>query len=175
MLAIISCKSSKSESDKIDIAKRYFKVLDTSNDSDLSELMADSLTTIEGSYTQTYSKYDYVQFLKWDAVFDPNYDILHIEASDGLVIAKISKLDTRISFLNGEAFITNQTLKFHDGKIIQIEIVYENFNETLWGQRKDSLLAWIDKNHPELSGFIYDQTEPGAINYLKAIDLYVNR
>jgi len=42
----------------------------------------------------------------------------------------------------------------------------------LWNLTKNEMVTWIKKNHPELDGFIYDQTKTGAQNYLKAIALY---
>jgi hypothetical protein len=33
----------------------------------------------------------------------------------------------------------------------------------------------IDKNQPELNGFLHDQTKTGGMKYLKAIELYENK
>ena len=173
-IGFISCKYSEKEIDKVEIAKQYFKVLDNSDYSKMSDWFADSLTTIEGEYKQTYSKRDYLEFLKWDSVFDPNYEILVIEQNNGIVKAKISKMDKRISFLHEDPFITNQIIKFKNDKIISVETEYVDFNKATWERNKNGLLSWIDENHPELNGFIYDQTESGGIKFLKAIEIYKN-
>jgi hypothetical protein len=62
---------------------------------------------------------------------------------------------------------------FKSGKIAEIENVeYQNVNWSTWTKNRDSLVNWIDKQHPELSGFINDMTKTGGINYIKAIELY---
>ena len=172
---LLSCQFSKKNSNELNIAKAYYNVLNNSDFSIISNWFGDSLTTIEGKYTNTYSQEDYIEFLKWDAVFDPSYSILSMEEQDGLVTAKISKIDKRIAFLHEEPFITYQTLKIDNGKVISVETQYVDFKETIWTKNRTELLDWIDKTHPELNGFIYDQTEAGAKKFLKAIELYTNK
>ena len=71
-----------------------------------------------------------------------------------------------------EPFQTIETLKFRKNQIVRVETEYVNFNEALWEKNKNELLEWITLNHPELDGFIYDQTESGGMTFLKAIELY---
>jgi hypothetical protein len=175
ILGVVSCKNSKKDIDNLEIAKRYYNVLDNSYVSGIASILADSLFTKESDYEQTFSMKAYVDWMKWDSVFQPSYKILEIEEDNGIVNAKISKMDKRIFFLHKEPIITNQVIQFQKGKIISIETHYTNFNEKIFSKNKNELLSWIDKNHPELNGFIYDQTELGGIKYLKAIDLYTNR
>lgn len=175
IIGFISCKNSENKINRIDISKQYFKALSSSNYSKVSNWFADSLTIIEGEHKQIYSKSDYLKLLKWDSVFNPSYEILKIEQKNGIVKAKVSKMGKRISFLHEEPFITNQTIKFLNEKIISLETEYVNFNEVTWERNKNELLSWIDENHPELNGFIYDQTESGGIKFLKVIELYKNR
>jgi len=111
----------------------------------------------------------------WDAVFSPKYEILNIAQKDGIVQAKISKIDKRIAFLHEAPFITNQTIKFQGEKISSVETEYVDFKQATWEKNRTALLSWIEKNHPELNGFIYDQTEAGGKRFLKAIELYKDK
>ncbi|GAA4272948.1 hypothetical protein U6A24_06700 [Aquimarina gracilis] len=177
-IGFTSCKTSEKEIDKIEIAKQYYKALDNSNGASMKILLTDSLKTEipEYNYKQNYSLEEYIEnWLKWDSVFDPTYKILQIEQENGVVKAKVSKIDKRIFFLQQEPFITNEILRFRKNKISAIEIEYVNFNEEVWEKNRTEILNWIDENHPELNGFIYDQTEKGGIKFLKAIELYKNR
>ncbi|WP_224485126.1 hypothetical protein [Robertkochia aurantiaca] len=166
------CNRYEKEIDQLAIAKRHFTVLDDSNYSKVDFWFSDSLIIEEGSYKQVYSKNEYIELLKWDSVFDPSYEIIELLKLEKGVKARISKLDKRIAFLHGKPFITNQTLRFEKSKIVSIEIEYSNFNDSIWSARKNELLRWIEKNHPELNGFIYDQTESGGEKFLRALELY---
>jgi len=87
-----------------------------------------------------------------------------------------SKTDKRISFLHEQPIVTNQLIRFDQDKIVSIETTeYAVFNDSIFVKNRDSLLSWIDENHPELNGFIYNQTAPGGRQYLKAIELYTNQ
>jgi hypothetical protein len=177
-IGVISCKNSVSEVDKLEIAKAYYEVLDKSNVSGIETLLTDSLLTKETGYDyeQTFSKKEYVEWLKWDSVFEPTYKILEIRQENGTVKAKISKTDKRISFLHKEPIVTDQVIHFDKDKITSIETTkYVIFNDSLFVANREKLLNWVDENHPELGGFINDQTKTGGMKYLKAIELYENK
>lgn len=177
-IGFISCKRSEKEIDKLEIAKKYYKVLDNSDDSEIAALLTDSLLTkeTESGYEQTFSLKEYVEWLKWDSTFDPTYEILQIEQEDEIVKARVSKIDKRILFLHEKPIVTNQIIRFDNDKIIGIETTeYVLFNDSIFVKNRNGLLSWVDENHPDLNGFINDQTKAGAIKYLKAIELYQNR
>jgi len=177
-IGIISCKNSEKEFDQLEIAKKYYKVLDKSNVSGIETLLTDSLLTkeTEYNYEQTFSKKEYVEWLQWDSVFKPTYKILEIGQKNGIVKAKISKTDKRISFLHKEPIVTEQVIRFDMDKISSIETTkYVVFNDSVFVKNRGRLSNWIDKNHPELNGFIHDQTKSGGMKYLKAIELYENK
>ena len=177
-IGLISCNNSEKTIDKLEIAKDYYKALDNADDSAITLLLTDSLLTkeTEYDYEQTFSLKEYVEWMKWDAVFDPTYEILQIAREDEIVKAKISKIDSRILFLHEEPIITNQVIRFDNDKIISIETTqYVDFKDSIFVQNRDQLVSWIEKNHPELDGFLYDQTEAGGMKYLKAIELYKNK
>ena len=162
----------------MEFAKNYYEVLDKSNVSGIETLLTDSLLTkeTEYDYEQTFSKKEYVEWLKWDSVFEPSYKILEIGQENGTVKAKISKTDKRISFLHKDSIVTVQVIRFDKDKITSIETTkYVIFNDSLFVANREKLLNWVDENHPELGGFINDQTKAGAMKYLKAIELYKNK
>ena len=169
-----SCNNSNKEIHNIDIAKSYYQVLNESNISEISHLISDSLGTKElgYDYTQVFSKARYIDWLKWDAVFKPSYKILEINDNKQTIKAKISKTDQLILFLHKAPTVFEQTLYFKNGKITTIENKNVIFNDSIWVKNRTEFLNWIDQNHPELNGFIFDQTEEGGLKYLKAISLY---
>lgn len=177
-LGCISCKNSDPEINKLDIAKQYYKILDTSDDAAIAALLTDSLLTkeTEYDYEQTFSLKEYIEWMKWDAVFDPIYTVIQMEQENETVKTTVSKIDKRIFFLHEAPMVTTEVIRFDHDKIISIERTeYPLFDEATFTKNRSELLSWIDKNHPELNGFIYDQTEAGAKNYLKALALYKNR
>ncbi|MEN1784068.1 MAG: hypothetical protein AAGF77_02920 [Bacteroidota bacterium] len=144
----------------------------------MNEVLTDSLITKipEYEYEVRYSKNDYTNnWLKWDSVFDPTYKVLEMNVEKGIVKAKVSKTDTRILFFMQKPFLTNEILRFENDKIIAIETEYLNFDEKTWGENRAKLLSWISENHPELEGFINEQTKTGGRKFLKALELYGNR
>lgn len=178
VIGFTSCKNSEEEIDELKIAKRYYEALDTSDTSKIASLLTDSLHTkeTEYDYEQTFTKKEYVEWLKWDAIFEPTYEVLQIEQEEEVVKAKISKVDKRILFLHEGPIVTNQVIRFDANKIISIETTkYEVFNDSIFSKNRGELLCWVDENHPDLKGFIYDQTEAGAQKYMEIIRLYQNR
>ncbi|MCF8714293.1 hypothetical protein JM658_05570 [Joostella atrarenae] len=144
----------------------------------MEDLLSDSITTAipKYEYEIKYSKNDYVNnWLKWDSVFEPSYEVLEMNLENGNVKARVSKADIRINFLMQKPFLTNEILRFQSGKIVLVETEYLNFDNETWGENRSELLEWITENHPELKGFIDDQTEAGGVKFLEAIKLYEDK
>lgn len=182
LIGLMSCKTSEKEKvkekSKLEIAKQYYKALDNSDRLEMLTLLADSIVIRENAdnYEERFSQNGYAVWLKWDSVFEPTYKILEIEEENAVVTAKISKIDKRLFFLTEEPMVWNEIVRFDNNRIVKVErIEYEVFNVEKFLKNRDELVSWIDKNHPELSGFLYDQTKAGGMKYLKAIKLYNNK
>lgn len=176
LITIASCTSQKKESDKIQVVRNFHKGLNDADHKLVATVLYDSITIKENISTSTFTKSDYQNWLAWDAVFKPTYKLIEIIEKDGKVITKISKECKRTLFLNGEPVITKEVFEFNDGKITSLEILeHIVFHDEKWNAKKELFVSWIDENHPELNGFIYDQTKKGGENYLKAITLYNSR
>ena len=179
LLAIMGTSCKRAEKiDRLEIAQEYYRVLDESDEIGLMPLLADSILTkeTEYNYEYTYAQRDYMQWLKWDSAFEPTYKVLEMVEENDRVKVRVSKMDKRIAFLHKEPFITNQILQFENDKIASIETIkYVNFNDSLFVKNRDELVNWIDQYHPELNGFINDQTEVGGMKYLKAMEYFQNK
>ena len=171
---MVSC-SSKEDIDLLKITEKYYKALDESDTSLIKTLLQDSLLTRENEYyyEQKFAKEEYVEWIRWDSVFDPSYEILEIKQIENTVKIQISKKDKRVLFLHEKPIVTNQVVHFNKNKIALVETVeYVVYNDSLFVRNRQRFLDWIDKNHPELAGVIYDQTRIGGMKYLRAIELY---
>lgn len=99
--------------------------------------------------------------------------MISIKYTDSTVDVTQSISSKRFEFLGNNPLITKKRICFENNKITQIEtLAYQNVDWKVWTEKRDSLVKWIDSNHKELSGFIYDLTQKGAEDYLKAIELY---
>ena len=172
----ISCQQSNKRIDKIEIAQNYIKALNTSDYDGIIGLFKDSIRMKEVVYSSVFSKDNYYQLFQWDSTFSPTYKLLEIKEVNDVVQMKVSKECPRILFLNEEPMVTDEVLKFEEGKIESVEITkYVVFNQKGWDRNRANLVEWTETHHPELDGFLYDQTRKGAINYLEAIKRYQAR
>lgn len=175
---LLGCKNSEREVDKLDLAKKYYKFLDNSNTSGMLTLLGDSIVIRENedNYEERFSQKGYINWLEWDAVFEPTYKIIEIKQDNEIVKAKISKIDKRLFFLHEEPMVWNEIIQFENGKITRIErLKYEVFDISRFVKNREELVRWVDDNHPELNGFLEAQTKSVAMKYLKAIALFQNQ
>lgn len=175
-MVAISCGQKHKEIAKVKIAENYIGALNASDYHQVVGLFLDSIRFNEMNYIRTFTKDDYHSLFQWDSIFAPHYEILEIKEQGDELLLKVSKECGRIRFLQHRPFITKEVMKFKDGAIYSVDVVeYVGFNDALWGRNRENLVLWIKDNHPELDGFIYDQTKTGALKFQKAMELYESR
>jgi len=175
IIGYASCKPSSKEFSELEVAKEYYSLLDHSDAEGMTKLIGDSIVIreTEDEYQEVFSREGYSTWVKWDEVFEPSYKVLEIKHVDKVVKAKVSKIDKRLTFLHEEPMVWEEVVAFKDGMIVKVErINYEVFNVPRFLANRQKLVSWIEESHPELTGFLYDQTAKGGLNYLKAMRLY---
>ncbi len=173
---VLSCNSKVQESKEKELIKKYFASLNNFDLEAIPNYYYDSIRMRENDYLYLASKDSFYIKLQWDSVFRPKYGVLEIEEVDNDLIVKVSKSDPRILFLNEEPTIYRERFTFKDGLIYSSETRdFILFNWDTWDENRSKLVNWIKSNHPELDGFLYDQTKKGALNYLEALKLYGSR
>ena len=80
----------------------------------------------------------------------------------------------KMTYSEYKKIIQNPDIRFKEDNIVGIERSDVLFNDSLFVKNRTDFLNWIEQYHSELNGVIYDQTEKGGMNYLKAIELYLN-
>ena len=81
-LLFVACKDTEKSLTPLDIANTYYEALSNSNGEALKPLLSDTLYTkeLDYDYEETFSKKQYLEnWLKWDAMFDPTYEVLEIK------------------------------------------------------------------------------------------------
>lgn len=173
VILLIGCSQSEKSKSRDELVRQYYTLLDESNHIEIVKLLTDSLVSREMDYSISFSPEEYVELIKWDAVFEPEYEILELTVKEDAVIAEISKQDRRILFLHEQPIITKEEIKFQDDRISSVAITeYIVFNDSIFSLNRSRLVEWVDQNRPELNGFLTDQTEQGGKNYLEAIRFF---
>lgn len=171
---LLSCNTKDQGERERALIKQYYAALNNFELEAIAGYFYDSVRMRENDYLYLASKDSFYIKLQWDSVFRPKYGVLEIEAIDKDLIVKVSKSDPRILFLNEEPTIYRERFTFKQGKIYSSEILeYTVFNWDLWDENRSKIVDWIKENHPDLDGFLYDQTKQGALNYIEAIKLFI--
>lgn len=170
----MGCKSSSDNLTPEEMVMGYINGLNESNFEHIESYISDSLTTREGGFVLSENSKDYYIHFQWDSVFSPKYSAIDSRRiSDNSVEVTLSKTCKRIKYLHDTPTVFKARIDFLNNQIVEIDnfdlIIFDTLK---WISRRDSLVAWIKLNNPELDGFIYDQTPTGAQKYLKAIDLF---
>lgn len=175
IISVISGCSNKKLSPSETITE-YYAAFDSSNFERLISLVDDSLTIVDGEFETTYSHDSFHQQFKWDSIFQTTYKVIKIEEVSNQVITTVASHSLRYEFLKNNPLTCIFKISLNSGKISRIELVgYEGGDFEVWQQERDSLVKWVNINHPELDGFINDLSMDGSKNYLKAIELYEKR
>lgn len=169
----ISCTG---QINKVQIVSDFYKASNEYNFSKLSALTYDTVTIIDGDYLMEYDRQAYYEVFQWDSVFSPHYTMIMNEATASDIFVKISTTSKRFSFLGNNPLVTTHKISFAGSKISKIELIeYVGADFKVWVSKRDELVKWVNKNHPELNGFVQDMTKTGAEKYLKAIRYFTNK
>lgn len=151
----------------------YYEAFNISDYNQVKDLINDSITIIEGDYTMGYTHSTFYEHFKWDSVFRPTNKVIDIQESGNDIIATVEVHSPRFEFLKNNPLTCKHKISFEGSKLTKLEnLDCIDADWSVWEKERDSLVNWIKRNHPELDGFIHGQTMNGAINYLKAIELY---
>ncbi len=172
-ISLTSCHTSNTNVDKV---TQYYNAFNVSNYDQIKSLITDSIVITEGDYVMPYSHETFHEHFKWDSVFQPSYRIIDLLEKNDKVIATVEVHSLRFKFLKNNPLTCKHQISFRSGKLNKFEnLDCINADWSLWEKERDSLVQWTKIHHPELDGFINDLTMNGAINYLKAIELYTLR
>lgn len=152
---------------------QYYNARNAIDFNKVKPLVSDSITIISGDFVMPYNNESFYEVFKWDSVFKPSYKIVELQEKNTQIIAYVTLNSERNTFLKTRDMTCQYEISFNSGKISKIEeLDCKNVNWKVWEKERNSLVNWTKRNQPELDGFINDMTMNGAINYLKAIELY---
>ncbi|WP_420400963.1 hypothetical protein [Flagellimonas sp.] len=173
-LLLLSASCNQKKPIRKEMVTQYYQAFEEGNYQKIKALINDTLTITSGDYVTPYTHESFYEFFKWDSIFKTSYDIVQLDEVDNKVIVNVASESVRYKFLKNNPLTCQFNISFDSGKISKIESgECAGADWGIWQKERDSLVSWIQKNHPKLDGFIHDMTMDGAINYVKAIELYV--
>ncbi len=161
--------SSKSK----EIITDFFMAANNADFETISTLISDDFVISEGNFIIANSKEKFREVFLWDSEFSPKTTVIDITEKDNAFEVILTKICKRIKFLHDSEIKIKVRVTIKNGMITRMETNdYLKFDLDKFQKRRGEFVRWVSANHPELSGFINDQTKEGAKKYLKAIDLY---
>ncbi len=171
LLIIVSCAERKNNTEEQVIT--YYNGFNNADYNQIKEVISDSLIITEGDHKMPFTSKSFYKQFKWDSVFKPTYKIIELKNQGEHSIATVAMTSVKFEFLKNNPFTCNYAFYFKSGKIRRIETLdCIDVNWEVWEKEKGTLVNWIKLHHPELDGFINDLSMKGAIDYIKAIELY---
>lgn len=176
LIVLFSCNESSTSYTPAEVIETYYEGFNTSDYDLVQTVLADSLTVNEGPFGTTFSQEAYYVFFQWDSVFTPFSKLSDFRTEKNQISVLVSTTSQRYTFLENNPFSCEHTFTILSGKISAIEIgACPGEDRNVWQSNRDSLVAWINQYHPDMSGFIHDLTKEGAEKYVSAIQLYESR
>ncbi|GAA5025089.1 hypothetical protein GCM10011506_09310 [Marivirga lumbricoides] len=173
---VLAISPQKQELTHKEIIKQYYDAFNHSDFEKVKELIADSIVFTEGDYVMPYSKESFHEKFRWDSVFKPTYKIIELKEHGNQVIATVAVTSLRFKFLKNNPLTCSHKFSFKSGEIVKSEALdCIDADWIVWQKERDTLVKWVSMHHPDLNGFIHDLTMKGAVNYVRAMNLYTNR
>ena len=174
VILLVGCSNKKLS--RAEVVSNYYDAFNASDFSQLVPLITDSITIVDGDYVMPFSHDSFYEHFRWDSVFQTTYTIVELEDQNNQIVATVASSSKRYEFLKNNPLTCRFKISFEAAKITKVEALEcPEADWNVWQKERDSLVSWVNINHPELDGFIHDLTPSGAMNYLKAIELYENR
>jgi len=156
-----------------ELVTNYFDARQSGEFEKIKAVVNDSFTITEGDHIMPYSLDSYYEVFKWDSIFQTSYKIVKLKDVNNQVVASIDLSSIRNKFLQNDQMTCQFKISFDSGKISKIESLdCQGADWAVWQKKVNTLVSWIETNHPDLNGFIHDMSMEGANNYLKAIELF---
>ena len=153
--------------------EEYYRGLNAGDFYQVSSVVADTFTIIEGDFETAYTVASHEVLFRWDSVFATTYEIKKVTIDEGRIQALVSSSSDRYRFLENDPLVCEMNFSFKQDKISQLYIGdCPEADWERWSTKRDSLVQWVDQHHPNLSGFINDLTEKGAQDYMNAVGLF---
>ncbi len=173
LIAILLSSCAAQRNSKSRLVETFFDGFKNLNYNTIQAVIADSLTITEGDYVMQYTRESFYEHYKWDSVFKPEYRLLKLENKGDQVLVTTEVASLKLEFLENSPMICDRKFYFKQGKISRVEnLDCLNADWKVWERKVDSLVSWVKDNQPQLNGFIHDLSMQGALDYLKAIELY---
>ncbi|MEL6560673.1 MAG: hypothetical protein AAFQ94_20945 [Bacteroidota bacterium] len=174
LILIIGCADKRST--PRELVTEYYDAFNSSDFNRINNVTADSITIIDGDCVTLYTRESFYEQFKWDSTFRTTYQIVAMEEEGDQIIATVASGSKRYKFLKNDPLTCKFRISFNATEITKLESLgCPGADWKVWETERDSLVNWTKRNNPELDGFIHDLSMKGAINYLKAIELYENR
>ena len=155
---------------------QYYEGFNASDYLQIKALISNVFTIAEGDYTTNYSHGSYYEQFKWDSVFKTTYQIVDFAEQEGQMVVTVAASSKRFEYLKNNPLTCRHKVTFEGNKVKKMEVLdCPGADWKVWEKEREVLVAWVKTHHPELDGFIHDLTMKGAMNYIKAIELYENR
>ena len=182
LLTLVSWYPFQSKLTEKELVIKYFNGLNEGDFDQISAYLDDDVLVLYYDEAFAKNKKELYHLFRMDSVFMPEYKLVEYKKNGSTLEVIVSKSDKQINFLLEKPLFSKYRIRFNDNRISRIAIVYlddTDFDKWAsfdkWPSKEDSLVSWIDKNYPELSGFKRDRTVQGRVNYLKSIELYRNK
>lgn len=122
----------------------YYSAQSIKNFNLVQNLMADSLTIVEGDFIMPYDKESFKAVFQWDSIFGTDYEVRELQQDGEDVLVTVAGSSCRYRFLGNDPLVLQHRVSFENHKISKIVTVKDlGADWQLWNTRINALEAWV--------------------------------